>query len=93
MKILPKLGQKQLKVGEIGPGQVVRFAKKFHSDHCDGDLFLVLTVPASYIPARFADLAERRVGLVNLRTGQLSYIIPSRSVTLLEHAEVCTNED
>lgn len=62
-------------------GSAVRFARTFHQDMRDDDVFIVLNVCSSYQPHECRD---GKVGVANLRTGKLSFVCEDRDVLRID---------
>lgn len=61
----------------ISCGSAVTFARTFHQDMRDDDVFIVLNVCDSYQPHECRD---GKVGVANLRSGKLSFVCEDRNV-------------
>ena len=80
----------KFKIGNVESGHPVAFEKSFHQDNSSGDIFLRLLICSGYIPRSVQD--ECKVGVVNLRTGKLSYIDRERHCRLVP-CKIVINEN
>ena len=76
-------------VGDVETGSVVRFTRKL-CDYPLDNLYLVLHVCGSYADNTEYGCATGKIGVANLENGKLSFIVPTRAVTIMK-AEVGLN--
>jgi hypothetical protein len=69
----------------ISCGSAVTFARTFHQDMQQDDVFIVLNVTGCYHPQECRD---GKVGVANLRTGKLSFVCEDRNVLRVDAAVI-----
>ncbi len=77
----------------ITQGMVIKMKKPFHQDHALDDLFMILDVPDCYLPKeKYRKHCDDKVGLANLRTGSLSYVLDDKAC-IIQDVELSTYGD
>jgi hypothetical protein len=65
-------------VANVSAGKACQFQREFHQEHERDDVFMRLNVCSSYKDQNHRN--RDKIGVVNLRTGKLSFVCPEREV-------------
>jgi hypothetical protein len=72
---------RQYDLESASPGSPIVFRRPFHANNCrDGDVFIVCQVVSCYRPK---NQYNDKIGVVNIRNGNLSYVEGDRQVEML----------